>query len=58
MTDNSDIRVVSWYTSGDARQIVAMRRTPETDALTDEELIARLEKEWPASERPGRLADE
>lgn len=41
MAESSDFRTVS-REDGDTRYIVTVPRTPETDAMTDDELINRL----------------
>ncbi|MFI5687861.1 hypothetical protein [Streptomyces sp. NPDC051636] len=42
MAESSEYRVASSDYNGDTRYIVSVKRTPETDAMTDEELIARF----------------
>lgn len=43
MTD-PETRIVS-HETGDTRHIAVLRRSPETDQMSDEEIIARLQ-EW------------
>ncbi|MGW7086595.1 hypothetical protein ACWGH2_24275 [Streptomyces sp. NPDC054871] len=40
-TQNDDYRAISYWPSKDERRIVAIKRTPEVDAMTDEELVSR-----------------
>ncbi|WP_309029085.1 hypothetical protein [Streptomyces alfalfae] len=40
-TQNDDFRAFSYWPSQDERRIVAMKRSPEVDAMTDEQLVAR-----------------
>jgi hypothetical protein len=40
-TNSDDYRVIEYWPTKDERRIVSMLRTPEIDAMTDEELIAR-----------------
>ena len=41
MAESSDYRIASGY-DGDTRYIVSVKRSPETDAMTDDELITRF----------------
>lgn len=47
MTDNKTHRIVSHETKDGTRTIAVVHRTPETDQLTDDEIITQLE-EWKA----------
>ena len=58
MTESSDYRVVSCYDDdGDSRYIASVKRSPETDAMTDEQIIERL-KEWRRNEGRLRAVDD
>ena len=41
MAEDSHYRVVEYWPNKDLRILFTVPRTPETDAMTDEELIAR-----------------
>jgi hypothetical protein len=56
VAESSDYRVIEWWPNKDQRNIVALLRTPETDAMTDEELIADFGK-W-KSRRNLRVVDD
>lgn len=57
-TDGSNYRVIEWWPNEDRRCIVSVLRTPENDAMPDEELIARYEEHLKDREHPGDLADD
>jgi hypothetical protein len=57
MTESSDYRVIEWWPNKDQRRIVSMPRTPETEAMSDEELIASFNV-WESSERHLRVVDD
>lgn len=40
-TQNDEFRAFAYWPSSDERRIVSIKRTPEVDAMTDEELISR-----------------
>ncbi|UDM00054.1 hypothetical protein [Streptomyces longhuiensis] len=40
-THNDEVRVIEYWPTEDERRIVAIKRSPEVDAMTDEELISR-----------------
>ncbi|WP_055696517.1 hypothetical protein [Streptomyces silaceus] len=40
-TQNDDYRAYEYWPSKDERRIVALKRTPEVDAMTDEQLVSR-----------------
>lgn len=51
-TQNDDYRAIEYWPSKDERRIVSIARTPETDAMTDEELVSRhLESEQEALDK-------
>lgn len=56
-TDSDEYRVISWWPSEDERVIVSVKRTPETEAQSDEELIAQWEERMKNRDHPGDLAD-
>ncbi|MFF3511558.1 hypothetical protein [Streptomyces sp. NPDC002573] len=43
-TSNDEYRAVEYWPNEDQRIIFALKRDEETDAMTDEQLIARFDK--------------
>lgn len=50
-----DVRVIEYWPNEHQRIIVSLFRDPETDAMTDEQLIARFEKQRQEQEEPRHL---
>ncbi|WP_329583366.1 hypothetical protein [Streptomyces sp. NBC_01361] len=40
-TQNDDFRAFSYWPSDDERRVISIKRSPEVDAMTDDELISR-----------------
>ncbi|MFE2712262.1 hypothetical protein ACFXKI_09790 [Streptomyces mirabilis] len=57
MTESSDYRVIEWWPSEEERRIISVARTPENEAMSDEELIASFD-EWVAGGRQLRVVDD
>lgn len=58
MTESSEYRVIEWWPNKDERRIISVSRTPETEALSDEELITRFDGWVASSERHLRAVDD
>ncbi|MFJ9128908.1 hypothetical protein ACIRJS_32885 [Streptomyces sp. NPDC102340] len=53
---NQDIRIIT-RENGRSREIAALHRTPENEAMTDEELFAELD-EWKRNRRHLRAVED
>ncbi|SEC03265.1 hypothetical protein SAMN04490357_1010 [Streptomyces misionensis] len=51
MAENDDHRIVSRENPDGTRHIAALQRTPETDQLSDDQIITSLQ-EWKANRQP------
>lgn len=54
MTENDDHRLVSREDEDGTRHIAALRRTPETDQLTDDQIITDLQQWRAKHQQPDR----
>ena len=55
--DTAEFRVIEYREPDDTRVIAALHRTPETDAMTDDELIAQWQ-EWRQSRKLRAVVDD
>ncbi|MGW6481289.1 hypothetical protein ACWGDS_25910 [Streptomyces sp. NPDC055059] len=56
-THNDEVRVIEYWPNEDERIIVVVKRSPEVDAMTDDELIKRS-RDWRRGNRHLRAVDD